>query len=80
MESEQYRLQEVARLAHKHDQDLYHGNGKPGLTTRMALMEDIVEKISRNLSKIVWLIVGAGITGIAGIVVDIVVRISERHS
>lgn len=74
MESEQYRLAEVARLVQRHDKDLYYGNGKPGLTTRMALMEDCVNKISRNLSKIVWLIVSGGITGLVALIVDIVVR------
>lgn len=74
-EQEQYRLADVGRMAQRHDKDLYHGNGKPALTIRMALMEDIVEKISHNLSKIVWLIVGGGITGLVALVLDIVMRL-----
>jgi len=36
---------------------MWHGNGKPGLMTRMELMEDTVTKINANLSKIVWLLI-----------------------
>lgn len=70
----------IIDMVHRHEKDLYHGNGLPGLTTRMALMEDIVTKISKNLSKIVWLIVGGCITGLGALVFDIIVRLSERHA
>lgn len=61
---------DIRRMVDRHDQDLYRGNGKPGLTTRMALMEDCVEKISKNLNKITWLLVAAIITGIMTILVS----------
>lgn len=45
----------VAKL----EKDMYYGEGKdnPPMTTRMALMESVVEKINKNLSKIVWLMI-----------------------
>lgn len=63
MESEPYRLLQ------KHDRDLYHGNGKPGLTTRIALLEECVDKIdeaiqnaARKTDRLTWLVaVGVGI-------------------
>lgn len=64
----------VAEMVQRHEKDLYRGNGKPGLTTRMALMEDCVEKISKNLNKITWLIVSSAITAVIAVCVDIVLR------
>lgn len=46
MESEQNKMLQ------KHEQDLYRGNGKPGLTTRMALVEDNVAKIEDSVDTI----------------------------
>ena len=39
--------------------DMYIGEGKsnPPMTTRLSLLEDQMEKINRNLSKITWLLV-----------------------
>lgn len=62
-------------MVHRHERDLYRGNGKPGITTRVALLEDIVDKISRNLSKIIWLLVSAIVTGLVAITVDIAVKL-----
>lgn len=39
MESDQYRT------LMKHDADLYHGNGKPGLTTRVLVLEEAMKSI-----------------------------------
>lgn len=63
MDNEQYRM------LLRHEQDLYRGNGKPGLTTRMALMEDCVDKIdeaiqksNRKTDQLSWLVaIGIGI-------------------
>jgi hypothetical protein len=52
--------------------DFYYGGGKdnPSMTTRMALMEDIVTKINKNLAKIVWLALATALA----VVVDIFVK------
>lgn len=56
--------------------DMYYGRGPNDLpmTTRMALMEDCFEKMSRNLNKAVWLMVGTFLTSVATIVVALVLR------
>lgn len=46
MESEQYKM------LLRHDNILLYGNGKPGLTTRMALVEDNVAKIEDSVDNI----------------------------
>ena len=33
----------VERAVRKHDDDLYHGNGKPGITTRIQVCEEKLE-------------------------------------
>lgn len=33
-------LEELSSVVQRHENDLYRGNGKPGLTTRMAVVED----------------------------------------
>ncbi len=55
--------------------DVYYGNGgsNPALTVRMALVEDVLEKISDNLKWFVRLTVASMLTAIASIVVAIVV-------
>lgn len=35
--------EELRRKVEKHDCDLYYGNGKPGITTRMALAERAID-------------------------------------
>ena len=53
------RIQKLEEKSEKYNVDLYVGSGQndPSLTTRMALMEEVVGKIGSNLSKIVWLLV-----------------------
>jgi hypothetical protein len=43
---------------------MYVGDGKenPSVATRLALLEDVVSKLSKNSSRIVWLLVGLVIT------------------
>lgn len=50
-----YRLSALETKVAKVEKDLYHGNGKPGLTTRIAMSEETVEKIAKNLGRLVWL-------------------------
>lgn len=45
MESEQ------TRMLYRHDQDLYRGNGKPGLTQRMAAVETSIEGLKEREAK-----------------------------
>lgn len=45
MESEQ------TRMLYRHDQDLYRGNGKPGITQRMAAVENSVLKLEEREEK-----------------------------
>lgn len=54
------------------EKDMWFGNGKPGLTVRMALMEDCYEKLARNLSKFVWLAVGTFLSGLSAVVLLII--------
>jgi len=56
------------------EKDMYHGNGKPGMTTRMEVMEGIVADIKNSLRWIVRLLVATFLTGVAGVIVAIAVR------
>jgi hypothetical protein len=73
---EQYRIGgDVRRMVERHDQDLYRGNGKPGLTERMRMaekeIEDMVDRELRSVKKrdrvelLVW---GALIVAIANLI------------
>lgn len=53
---------------------MWHGNGKPGMTTRMEVVEGIVADIKNSLRWIVRLLVATFLTGVAGVIVAIVVR------
>lgn len=54
----------------RHEKDLYYGNGRPGITTRISMNEDMVQRIDRNLSKITWMLLAVLLTG----AVDVVLR------
>lgn len=56
--------------------DLYHGNGKPGVCTRLELLEDAmdrtenaIEKFNKTLDRVVWLIVSGVILAVLNLVV-----------
>lgn len=56
-------------LVEKHENDLYRGNGKPGLTTRMAVAEgrlddhdDVMGKLDKQGTRIIWLLVSVLVT------------------
>lgn len=55
---------------HKIHVDLYEGRGKndPSITSRLAMVEDCIARISTNLSKITWIVIGI----LGAIVTDIV--------
>lgn len=54
------------------EQDMYYGNGKPGMTTRMESMETCVGRIDSSLRWIVRLLVGSFVSGLAAIIVALV--------
>jgi hypothetical protein len=54
------------------EKDLYFGNGKPALTIRMEVMEEKVDSISSNLSKLVWLMVGTLVSSVGGLIIALV--------
>lgn len=58
--------EEQVKMLWRHETDLYFGKGKddPPIIGRLLLMEDAVGRLIRNLSKIVWLLVGTLIIGI----------------
>lgn len=66
------QLSELRKITTRLENDMYYGNGKnnPSLTVRMDRLETYFEKISKNMSKIVWLVLAAAIT----VIVDIIVR------
>lgn len=60
----------------KMEKDLYHGNGKPGICTRLELLEDAVsrteealEKFQKGQDRITWLIVSGVILAVLNMVV-----------
>lgn len=64
-----YRLSALEHTVGKHEKDLYHGNGKPGITTRVAMTEETLGKISKHLGRLVWLGVGTLMT-VVGFVIE----------
>lgn len=61
---------ELARRVSKMYVDMYEGQGRenPPITSRLALLEESVDKINSNLSRMVWLllsILGAAVGNIA---------------
>ena len=66
-------------MVQKHDDDLYRGNGKPGLTTRVAVCEEridgvkeLLEKLTANQSKMTWLVLATLLTVLGDIFVNVV--------
>lgn len=70
-----YRLSALEDKVEKHDQDLYRGNGKPGITTRVLMSEETITKISGSLAKLVWLGVATLFTVIGFVVEQTVMRV-----
>lgn len=60
------KIKNLQETVDQHDQDLYRGNGKPGITTRILNNEkdietvnDIVKEIKSDLRKVVWFVLAA---------------------
>lgn len=51
--------------------DMYFGNGRPGITTRVALVEEAVNRIERKMDTQTKVV----ITAICALAVDIIVRL-----
>lgn len=80
--NEGYFSVEQRKTLERLEKDVYHGNGKPGLTTRMALMEDradgfdeTIDAFKRNFSKAVWVLIGGFGSILAAVIVDIILRL-----
>jgi hypothetical protein len=54
----------------RHDTDLYRGRGKndPPITGRLLLLENAVERFAKNSSKLVWLVLGTLLVGVANLI------------
>lgn len=74
MEAAEHRLRELEGMVKRHDRDLYVGNGKPSITTRVAIMEECVSGIRKNLRQITWLLMSTFATALATIIVTLVMR------
>lgn len=44
-ENDNWRITQLEKACERHDRDLYHGNGKPGITTRMEKIEEAMTSI-----------------------------------
>ncbi len=42
-------LREVTLMLRRHDKDLYRGNGRPGITQRLATLEDYMDRTDVDL-------------------------------
>lgn len=70
---------DLAQTVQKHDDDLYRGNGKPGLTTRMAVCEERIDDVKESFDKLMahqsrmtWLALGTLLTVLGDILVNLV--------
>jgi len=57
-------------MVKRHEKDLYFGDGKdnPPITGRLLLLEDAIGRFLRNSAKIIWLLVGTLIVGLANLI------------
>lgn len=69
---------DIESRVQKHDDDLYRGNGKPGITTRIAVCEERIEGVKEDLEKLVkgqaWA-TRLTIATLLGLVTEIIVHI-----
>ena len=70
--------EEMVNMLLKHDGDLYRGNGKPGLTTRLFLVEETIkvikeafEKMAANWKAIVLMFVATLLSAAANLVLHL---------
>lgn len=77
---EKYRNGGLTRVVMQHDQDLYRGDkDNPGLTIRMATMEDRVDRTNDNMKWIVRLAVGSLFTAVGTITTAIILMFIKVH-
>lgn len=72
----------ISAMVRRHDRDLYRGNGKPGITTRLTQSEDAMdaamdriersEKRQEQIAKMFWAIILMFFTILGGIVTEMV--------
>lgn len=59
----------LAETVEQHDQDLYRGDSrKPGLTTRMELVENDLATLTKNSNRLVW----AAVATLLGLIAEII--------
>jgi hypothetical protein len=51
-------LKRICDLVERHDKDIYRGNGKPGITTRMEKVEEALGSIKYYFRAIILLLIG----------------------
>lgn len=74
-------MERIEHLVLQHDKDLYRGNGKPGLTTRMQQAEDCMEVQGERIDKIdrkFWAIILLLLTLLGGVITDIVEKAATQ--
>jgi hypothetical protein len=60
---------EYSRMVLRHEQDLYRGNGKPGLTTRVLALEETMKDIKFYARWLLIFVGGILLTAIANLVI-----------
>jgi hypothetical protein len=74
---DQYRTEDIERRVAKLEKDVIHGNGLPGLTTRMAMGENRMENIEQKQKSIAlqfWAIIILLMSTLTAVIVDLTVR------
>jgi len=56
--NEDWRITQLEKTSERHERDLYFGNGKPGITTRMEKVEEAMSSMKFYFRWIVLLIGG----------------------
>ena len=71
--TERRRNRESDSRLDKLEMDVYFGNGVQNLsiTTRLSLLEDAMDKLNNNLSKLVWLLLATLATGVVSVVLHL---------
>jgi len=72
---QQNGAESIPTMVFRHEKDLYRGNGKPGLTTRMQQAEDCLDihtEQIRDTKRMFWAIIVLLLTLLGGVVTDIV--------
>lgn len=65
-----HNIADLRTLVNRHDQDLYRGNGKPGITTRLQRLEDWMLEYGSDMKWVKRLLVST----LLAVIVDIILR------